>query len=206
MKISWIMFGVGAFCFGLGFLLLSFANPIANYLSKKPENTLTPEITKNAASNIEEEQNHTFVLYHDFTCPYCNKFYNDVYLPLSKKYSSKITFSFIPYFSNAEGKSFKIAKEFYCIENQKLDTSQYLENNIKDKDIEITEIYSKINIEEFNNCINNKETDENIFSIKNNANEKGVRGTPTFFINNIKFEKNQPIEKVELELLNIISK
>jgi protein-disulfide isomerase len=205
MKIYWIIFGIGSVFFGLGFLLLSFANPIANYLSKKPEITVTQKISKEPVINIK--QDNTFVLYHDFTCPYCNKFYENVYIPLSKKYSDQINFSIIPYFSNKEGKSFEMTKRFYCINNQKINTEIYLKK-IKQETTneEITKILPKLNFEEFKNCLSNKKTDEYIINIKNQAKEKGVNGTPTFFINNIKFEKNQPIEKVELILLNTVSK
>lgn len=169
--------------------------------------------TEVATENIKTQ----FTLYFDFGCPHCREFFEKTYIPLQLEYSEKnVDFTILPYSQKTVGKSFILAKQLTCIEKinknkintfiQKISITDDIKNEeLFAEKIKTLELSEKENIDFFF-CI--KDEDESAknktLEIRNEARKKGVIGTPTFFINDIKFERNQSYLKVathlELEL------
>ncbi len=167
----------------------------------------------------EKTQNINFTLYFDFGCPSCQDFFTNTYLPLESEYKSKnINFSVLPYSQKTVGKSFTLAKYLTCMQKtNKSKTNNFIQNikitdNIKDNKL-FSEKIKKLELSEKENsdfftCIKDEKkiVEKEALEIRKLARKKGVIGTPTFFINDIKFERNQNYLKVSTILENILTK
>ncbi|HID91778.1 TPA: thioredoxin domain-containing protein [Candidatus Gracilibacteria bacterium] len=164
-------------------------------------------------------QKTQFTLYFDFGCPHCREFYNKTYTELQSEYSEKnVDFTILPYSQKTVGKSFILAKHLLCIQKinpNKIDkfiqtvsiTDDIKNSELFAKKIKILGLSEKENTDFFT-CIKDedKSTENKVLEIRTQAREKGVIGTPTFFINEKKFERNQSYLKVATILELILNK
>jgi len=208
------VFLIGCALFILGGVMLFFNSPKQFYtivhlfhLSHEKIYSI-PEINNDEEKKSQEKI--YFTLYYDFSCPYCSSFYNNTFFPLQKKYEKNINFIIVPYAINSQGKSFEQAQWFVCLHDEKI-------GNISSEDI-IKKITTEMELKELKDvfalsdeknkkvleCVENEETEKKVREIREQAKEKGVRGTPTFFIGDEKFEKNQSLKKVELQIIEIL--
>ncbi len=210
--------GIGIFILGI---LSVYASNTFN-IKQKIETFFSPETVE-----IQEEEKITdktidtstqFIFYFDFSCPYCRDFFTNTYLPLIEEYSGKnVDFTLLPYSTKTIGKSFTLATYLTCIE--KIDpTKTYafisavsLTDDIQNKE----EFAKKINTllfpthetTDFLSCIQDEDESakQKVLDIRTEARAKGVIGTPTFFINTQKFERNQSYTKVSTALEKVLS-
>lgn len=208
---------------GLGIFLIGSAS--AYFTNTFDIQSQYPIYTTDSTDNTSDEQNNTkisekiedkntqFLLYFDFGCPHCREFYTTTYLPLKSEYSEKnVDFSILPYSQKTVGKSFTLAKYLLCIQNinpKKTDafiTNINIADDIKDMTIFSEKIktleLSEKETTDFFTCTtdSDKSIENKVLEIRTDARENGVIGTPTFFINEKKFERNQSYIKVATAL------
>ena len=141
----------------------------------------------------------TIVEFSDYECPYCKRWYNEVYLRLREEYADqvRVVFRDFPLYSihpNAE----PAAVAANCAEQQgeywefhnrlfageQLDEKTYLE-------------YAEdlgLNLEEFKACLDSEKQEIEIRGDYEYASGLGVRSTPTFFLNGLPIVGAQPYE------------
>ena len=176
-----------------------------------PEGNDTTAVTQNIKTQ--------FTLYFDFGCPHCRDFFEKTYIPLKSEYSEKnVDFTILPYSQKTVGKSFTLAKQLTCIQKiNKNKADKFIQtisitDDIKNEElfaekIKTLELSDKEN-SDFFTCI--KDEDESAqkktIEVRTQAQENGVIGTPTFFINDVKFERNQSYLKVSTYLESELDK
>jgi len=141
----------------------------------------------------------TIIEFSDYECPYCKRWYNEVYLRLREEYADEIRVVFrdFPLYSihpNAE----PAAVAANCAELQgmyweyhdllfageQLDETTYLQ-------------YAEglgLNLDEFKACLDSEEQVSEIRGDYEYASGLGVRSTPTFFLNGLPIVGAQPYE------------
>ncbi len=191
---------------------------IHTFQNKLHTNTAQINHTQETISPSTSLPKHTqFLLYFDFACPHCIDFFTNTYLPLKKEYTKRnVDFNILPYSQRTVGKSFLLAKYLTCINTvSPRKTDQFIQtihitDSIQDNATLLQKIQpitlSKTETKEFLSCTKNKaqSVEKQTLEIRTKAREKGVIGTPTFFINNTKFERNQSYKKVAIELEKIL--
>lgn len=213
MNLGQKIFTAGVFVFAFGLSSYFFLPFLQNLLPK--ETTQAPLLennTKNEGEKIPQKVNNTTEkisgeFYIDFQCPHCREFYKTTLAPLKKEYSESIDISVAMYPQRNTGLSLEIAKYFVCAKAHKdsfdlLDFFLFGKDEIPELDIESwnTELeFTPEEILEINSCLETAE--EKVLSEKTKAQEKGVRGTPTFFIGEKKFEGSVSKALLELEIL-----
>jgi len=146
-------------------------------------------------------------VYYDFGCPHCTAFYTDTITPLLESESrEKIELHILPYPLQNEGKSFEIAKWLLCTQKTKgkgMTMSFLAQVSIEDDNIELLDSYFEFDEERssfFRACVNADETEAEVLAIREHARSRGVRGVPTFFLEEEKFERNQSLESVLISI------
>lgn len=141
----------------------------------------------------------TIIEFSDYECPYCKRWYNEVYLRLREEYADEIRVVFrdFPLYSihpNAE----PAAVAANCADQQgvyweyhdllfageQLDEKTYLQ-------------YAEelgLNLDEFKACLDSEEQVNEIRGDYEYASGLGVRSTPTFFLNGLPIVGAQPYE------------
>ncbi len=216
MKNNWFALGGVVFIIGGLVLLFSLSVTVQNFVNniftseKKIYSSVQTKEMGNIHQNNEISQKTNFTLYYDFSCPYCKKFYANTFTPLQKKYSDNFSFQIIPYSLNIQSKSFEQSKWFLCLVDEKIGgiSENILIEKINEK-IEISSVAEVFSLsdeknKQFLECVSDEKIEKQLLSLQKQAKEKGVRGTPTFFIGEEKFEKNQSLKKVELQILEIL--
>jgi len=218
MKNYTILFaGLGILAIGATAAYVTNLFDIQNIIHTESQNTQNIDSEKEESTEKKNKTNIQFSLYFDFACPHCRDFYTNTYTPLLSEYSKKnVDFTILPYSQKTVGKSFILAKDLFCI--QKINpnkTDLFIQNisitdNIKDNEVFEEKIkalkLSEKEQSDFFTCRKDedKSTEKNVLKIREDARKKGVIGTPTFFINEQKFERNQNYIKVATELEHII--
>ncbi len=215
---------IGIGILAIGSVSAYYANIFDIQSKIKTENKNTPiqEIIIQDKDKYKYKYKNTknqFTLYFDFGCPHCREFYNNTYVSLQSEYSNKnIDFTILPYSQKTIGKSFILAKYLLCIKKtnpNKIDAfiqHTSITDDIKDDNF-LTEKRKQLELSEKENatfltCIKDedKSAEKEVLEIRTQAREKGVIGTPTFFINDTKFERNQSYIKVATEIEKIFNK
>ena len=150
-------------------------------------------------------------LYYDFTCPYCKIFYDEAFQKFTETYSEQINIEILPYSLQSEGISADLHTFYSCIDQEnEIDANSnaimkfFIENITEETTQEDIIALFELDEEavlEFDKCVEDKENIQEILDIRANAKERGVRGTPTLFIGDTKFEGNIPFRNLELEIM-----
>ena len=146
-----------------------------------------------------KEANITLIEFLDYECPFSKKYFTQSYPKIAKDYIDtgkvKLIFRDFPVHKNSE-----IASEAsYCIREQ-LGDEAYFEmhdlllksQNLSFQNIKLLAKNFSINQEKFEYCLNSGKYKEAIQQSLKEGIEKGVRGTPTLFINEKIIEGAQP--------------
>jgi protein-disulfide isomerase len=141
----------------------------------------------------------TIVEFSDYECPYCKRWYNEVYLRLREEYADqvRVVFRDFPLYSihpNAE----PAAVAANCAEKQ----GEYWEFHNRlfagEQLGETTYLqYAQdlgLNLDEFKDCLDSEEQVSEIRGDYEYASGLGVRSTPTFFLNGLPIVGAQPYE------------
>jgi len=126
------------------------------------------------------------IVYLDFSCPHCKKFSQDTLLFYLKN-PHLFSLSIYPFSHSQNNEDINNSLLLYCL-SQKTSSEQILERfNLYTGDLK-TWRDSQPDAEELKKCMNNPLSEQAIAQIYTSAQEKGVRGVPTFFFENQKFE------------------
>lgn len=142
----------------------------------------------------------TIVEFSDFQCPYCRKWYSEVYPRLLDTYSGKIKFVYRDFpLTSIHPDAFPAAEAANCAGDQGV----YWPYHDKLFGMELglgTDAYQQyaeqlgVNMDQFNACLDEGKYKEEIQADFEFAAQLGVRSTPTFFINGIAVVGAQPFE------------
>ncbi|HRY82907.1 MAG TPA: thioredoxin domain-containing protein [Candidatus Moranbacteria bacterium] len=158
--------------------------PVGKYLE-------LPRINNDDATFGNNDAKVKVVIFSDFQCPYCKVFYKSL-RDTMKNYKDNVLFSFKefplseihPQAENAalasmcaleQGKFWEYADMLYAKQSQWGET----------KDTSSFKSYARtlgLNANDFNGCLDNKKYQDKINADKNEAQNFGVTGTPTIFI------------------------
>lgn len=132
--------------------------------------------------------------YSDFQCPFCNQFATQFEPGIVEKYikTGQVHFTYIPYsFLGAE--SVRAAEAAYCAADQNkfwqfhdlLFRNQGRENSGVYSDTNLVRFaqQSGLTMTEFRACFDTGKYTDQVQADFNNGRERGVTGTPTFYIN-----------------------
>jgi len=141
----------------------------------------------------------TIIEFSDYECPYCKRWYNEVYLRMREEYANevRVVFRDFPLYSihpNAEpaavaancadqqGEYWEFHDRLFA--GEQLDETTYLQ-------------YAGelgLNLDEFEACLDSEEQVNEIRGDYEYASGLGVRSTPTFFLNGLPIVGAQPYE------------
>lgn len=141
----------------------------------------------------------TLVMYSDYECPYCRKWYEEVFKPLRDDYQGKIRFVYkdFPLYglhANAapaaeaancagdQGKYWEFQDKLFSME-QKLGTDGF------------TKYASDLSLDQtkFSACLTSRKYEKEVQADYDFATNLGVQSTPTFFINGLAVVGAQPL-------------
>jgi len=141
----------------------------------------------------------TIVEFSDYQCPFCRRWHDEVYEPLLAAYPGqiKIVYRNLPLtsihpdaFGAAEAAMCAGEQDAYWPYHEKLFSSENLGNQVYTQ-------YAQelsLNMDSFENCLNNHKYKAAIEADSDFAVNLGVRSTPTFFINGLAIVGAQPLE------------
>ena len=141
-----------------------------------------------AAVTIEEFSN--------FECPYCAR----ASITIEKimlEYGNKVNIEFKHMPFNSDSKKAAEASECARDQDKLWEYHHILFNNQHSLSVKNLRKYAEqlaLNTEQFNNCLDSEEKKELVEMDLKEAIQRGVEGTPTFFINNKKLVGAQPFE------------
>jgi len=147
----------------------------------------------------------TIVEYSDFQCPYCARAHQTMSEQVMKEYDGKVKLVYknypLPFNPWAEPAAVAAAcafdqdpdafwklYDYFFINQQQLNPQ-----NVKEKATEALK-GTKVNMEKWNDCVDNKKTLERIKADMAEGQAVGVSGTPAFIINGRKISGAQPFQ------------
>jgi len=147
----------------------------------------------------------TIVEYSDFQCPYCARAHQTMSEQVMKEYDGKVKLVYknypLPFHPWAEPAAVAAAcafdqdpdafwklYDYFFINQQQLNPQ-----NVKEKATEALK-GTKVNMEKWNDCVDNKKTLERIKADMAEGQAVGVSGTPAFIINGRKISGAQPFQ------------
>lgn len=155
----------------------------------------------------------TIIEFSDYECPYCRKWYNEVFLRLQRDYAKEVRIVFRDFpLSSIHPNAIPAAVAANCAGEQ----GAYWEyHNLlfssSDLDPETYLEYArqlKLDQKAFQTCLEDGKNEEEVMADYQYAAALGVRSTPTFFVNGIPVIGAQPYdvfsELIEKELLGEI--
>jgi protein-disulfide isomerase len=136
----------------------------------------------------------TIVEYSDFQCPFCRKGYETIEGKVLVQYGDKVKFDFRHYPLSFHSWSKPAALAAECAKSQDADAYWDLYHGFFEHQGEITKENvrakaqeflrdSKIDMKVFNECFDLKDAAHAVAAQLDEGKQKGVKGTPTFFIN-----------------------
>jgi protein-disulfide isomerase len=146
------------------------------------------------------------VVYSDFRCSHCRDYYQDTEQYIIENYiaTGKVLFIYHSRGDSPNGDSGRAAQAAYCAGDQgkfwdmhdiiftnfsATDNGGYSINRLSNMAKEIN-----LDVGVFKDCMNNNKYGDRVDEDATQALDKGVTGTPTFFINDQEIEGNQPID------------
>jgi protein-disulfide isomerase len=137
----------------------------------------------------------TIIEYASASCPHCAAFFKDVYVPMKKDYidTGKVRFVFREFPHNQLGMAgFMLArcapkdKYFPIVDILFATQDKWLANPASE--LKNIALQAGFTAESFDKCLANEEVAKGIFGVRQKAEELGVSGIPTVYINGEKFE------------------
>jgi len=130
------------------------------------------------------------VEFSDFECPYCARFHSETYPTIEEKYikTGKVQFFYrhVPLEMHPNAKSAAIAAECAALQGKFTAMHDILYKNTENltaKDLKSYAAEIGLNQTQFDDCFDNKKTEDRINSDIQIAGTVGISATPTFFIN-----------------------
>jgi protein-disulfide isomerase len=155
-------------------------------------------LRENAIPNSNENAKVTIVEFSDFECPYCGKAY-DVLKQVLATYGNKIelVYKHFPLSFHPNAQKASEASECAKDQNKFWEYHDKLFENQRALDVNSLKRYASelgLNIEKFNACLDSGEKAPIVQEDFNEGKNRGVTGTPTFFINDKMLVGAQPFE------------
>lgn len=141
--------------------------------------------TNDANNNLEGKV--VITEYSDFECPFCKRFYQQSYQQIKETYGDKVVFEYkqfpLGFHANAQkaAEASECARDqgkFWEMHNKLFEGSALDVNTLKKYAAELN-----LDTNKFNSCLDNGDKEAVIEADKKEAAERGVRGTPSFWIN-----------------------
>ena len=177
---------------------LSLKKPVAPVIKI---NTNNAPVTGNKNSKIR------LIEFADYSCPHCAAA-QKVMLNLLKKHRNKFNFTYLDFPVHSSSKI--ISQGAACAKNQGKfweyhDLAFAQQNKLNDKWPAATAKNLKMDIKEFDTCMNSQLSKDIVNSYKNEGVRVGVRGTPTIFLNGKRLDSHseKDLEKAILEAVKM---
>lgn len=179
--------------------------PVGRYLS-------LPQIKEDDAKLGKEDAKVKIIVFSDFQCPYCNVFYKNL-RDTMKEYQDKVLVAFkeFPLEIHPQAQESSLAGEcaleqgkfWEYADNLYAKQAEWGNDNANAK-FKSYAVKLKLNSEQFNKCLDEKKYQSKIEASQKEAEEFGISGTPTIFINEDMqsgvLSVEQLKEKIEAEL------
>jgi protein-disulfide isomerase len=161
---------------------------------------------KDEPASGAKEAKVTIVEYSDFQCPFCKRGYDTIEQQVLKQYDGKVKFYFKSYPLPMHPWAMPAAIAAECAKMQKPDAfwkvyhsffehqSDVNPTNVKDKATEYLQ-GTGVDMAKWNDCYDNKKSQERVAAQQNEGAGLGVTGTPAFFINGRMLVGAQPFDK-----------
>jgi protein-disulfide isomerase len=154
---------------------------------------------------------NTIIEYASMTCPHCQRWHSDVYPQLKAKYidTGKVYFIFRDFPLDALATSAIMVA--HCVPNRFFPLVDLMFDQqanwayVNDPKTALQGIVKQAGIgqDQFNACLTNQSLLDGVQQVQNRASMKfGVGATPTFFINGVKVEGEQPLPDIEKRLVS----
>ncbi len=147
----------------------------------------------------KEDAPVTIVVFDDFQCPYCEKFFSGALPNIRSNYidTGKVKFVFKHFPLSFHQYAEKAAEAAECAGEQGKfwEMHDKLYENQNALDIDSLKSYAAdlgLNTEQFNQCLDSGKYADKVKADFDQGVELGVRGTPTFFVNNQQVIGAQP--------------
>ncbi len=147
----------------------------------------------------DEDAPVTVVVFDDFQCPFCGKFFRETLPKLRSDYidTGKVKFVFKHFPLSFHQYAEKAAEAAKCAEEQGKfwEMHDKLYENQDALDVDSLKSYAAdlgLDTEQFNDCLDSGKYADDVQSDFNEGVDLGVSGTPTFFINGEKLVGAQP--------------
>lgn len=155
-----------------------------------------------------EDAKVTIIEYSDYECPFCKRFYDDAYKQILATYPDdvKIIFKDFPLSFHAQATSAAEAAECAGAQGKYWEYHDKLFENQGDWSAAGRPSFNKyaedlgLDMDSFNNCVDNREFKANVEADFREGQAKGVRGTPAFFINDKLVSGAQPFATFKTEI------
>lgn len=155
----------------------------------------------------------TIIMFSDYECSYCKMFFDETLPQISNEYikAGLVKFVVRDYPIDEHYNAFFAAKLAECSKQQ----NKFLEMHelLIEKQQELSEdnyvdLIAKLNLDEsqLNACLSGTEVEMEINKDVNDAREIGIRGTPTFIINNKMYVGTKPFDEFKALIDTEISK
>ena len=153
----------------------------------------------------KEDAKITIVEFADYTCPYCKEFNNEFMPLLKEKYTDDVLFIYrdYPIMSDFEGESMQIANLANCIYNNLENKEDYwkvhnyiylMAGNLMNINNDFEDYYDS---EIVDKCVTEEKYYNEILQDYYIADELGLIGTPSFYVNGHLMRANIPMEEWE---------
>lgn len=148
----------------------------------------------------------TIIEYASLTCPYCRKFHLNVYPRVKKELidTGKVRYIIREFpIGRSAGTAAIVArcapdKDYFTLYDKFLkQQSKWVSQKVRPDAIFAVASQTGMTREAFNACLNNKEVEEGLRTVKQRGREFGVSGTPTFFINGKKFRGDLTFDQIK---------
>ena len=153
---------------------------------------------------------NTIIEYASMTCPHCQRWHTDVYPVLKSKYidTGKVYFILRDYPLDAVATSAIIIA--HCVPSKFFPLVDLMFDQqanwayVQDPKAALQDLVKQAGIsqDQFNACLTNQSLLDGVQAVQKRAIDKfGVNATPTFFINGVKVDGEQPIGDIEKRLV-----
>jgi protein-disulfide isomerase len=154
----------------------------------------------NSPSQGPEDAPITIVEFSDYQCPFCVRWYNEVYGRLLKTYAGKIRFVYRDFpLSSIHPEAQPAAEAARCAGEQ--DAYWQFHDALFGDEFGLGKsAYSQyasaigLDVESFNQCVNERRYQDEVEADARYASSIGVSSTPTFFVNGLAIVGAQPYE------------
>jgi len=201
---------LGVIVGALVFYLLVFNNPqqLQNRLQKLSLDQYLTELLDQERVTVDlgsspvlgpQDAKVTLVEFSDFGCPYCRSFANDASKKLEAKYASRVKFVFKNLVVHEESITAHLAG--YCAQQQgkfwEMAESLFAGDISSEESIVAQAEALELDQVKFKQCLKDPASTKAIEADKAYAQNVGISGTPSFFINGLRIVGALPIEVFE---------